>query len=462
MHQMKRITSAFLFFFTAMALVAQVPQKMTYQSVVRDANDLLVTNSTVGVQISITEQSSTFPVYVEQHTVTTNNNGLLTLQVGDGAVALGDFTSIDWGNGVYSIETEVDINGGTNYTINGMSELLSVPYAFHAQTVESSDNGGVTLDEAYNQGGAGAGRIINTDNGAVEIINSVAGNTKGLMITSSVPNSFGVDVAHSDVGVSVRAKSTNPANTFAAIQGETNSASGENAAIVGENTGAGYAVAGQIPASATGSAAIYGSNLRTDDGSGVEAIGYNGVYSVATNALGTGVAGINLNAGSVEASAIGVLGMGYVGVYGESTNAAEGWAGLFVGDVGVEGAGYATGGWINASDRRLKTNIVPITGALDKVNALNGTHYTITAKTSNREGEVKEVQREQYGVIAQEVEGVFPEMVQEKALFSNAGDDTVYKAVEYDQMIPVLLEAIKELNQKVDALQNEVDELKSK
>lgn len=462
MHIMKRIATTFLFFFTALALVAQVPQKMTYQSVVRDANDLLITNSTVGVQISITEQSSTFPVYVEQHTATTNNNGLLTLQVGDGSVLVGDFATIDWGNGVYSIETEVDLNGGTNYTINGISELLSVPYAFHAQTVESSAGGGVTLNEAYNHGGAGAGRIINTDNGALEINNSVTGNTKGLLVTTSVPSSFGVDVEHTNVGVAMRAISTNPLNNFAAAQAETNSSSPQNAAIIGQNTGAGYAVAGQIPASATGSAAVYGSNLRTDDGSGVEAIGFNGVYSVSTNALGTGVAGINLSLGSAEASAIGVLGMGYVGVYGESTNATEGWAGLFVGDLGVDGTGYATGGWINASDRRLKTNIVPITGALDKVNKLNGTHYTITTKTSNREGEVNEVQREQYGVIAQEVEKVFPEMVKEKALFSNAGDDTEYKAVEYDQLIPVLLEAIKELNQKVETLQNEVDELKSK
>lgn len=458
---MKRIASTFLFLFSALALVAQVPQKMTYQSVVRDADDLLVTNSTVGVQISITEGTSTFPVYIEQHTATTNNNGLLTLQVGDGLVIVGDFSSIDWGNGVYSIETGVDINGGANYTINGLSELLSVPYAFYAQNVESSTSG-VTLDEAYNQGGAGAGRIINTDNGAVEINNTVAGNTKGLYVTTSVPNSFGVDVEHAEIGVAVRAQSTNPLNTFAAAQAETNSSSPDNAAIIGQNTGAGYAVAGQIPTNATGSAAIYGSNLRTDGGSGLKAIGYDGVYSVATNAMGTGVAGINLSTGSVEASAVGVLGLGYVGVYGETTNVDEGWAGLFVGDLGVEGTGYAVGGWINASDRRLKSNIVPISGALHKVTGLNGTHYTITTKTSNRAGEVREVQREQYGVIAQEVEEVFPEMVKEKALFSHAGDDTVYKAVEYDQLIPVLLEAIKELNTKVEALQNEVNELKSK
>ena len=79
------------------------------------------------------------------------------------------------------------------------------------------------------------------------------------------------------------------------------------------------------------------------------------------------------------------------------------------------------------------------------------------------EGSEKEVEthsRLQYGVIAQEVESVFPEMVKEKSIFSNAGDDTVYKTVEYTQLIPVLLESIKELNLKVESLELELENLK--
>ena len=49
--------------------------------------------------------------------------------------------SIDWSNGPYYIKNEVDPSGGTNYTISGTSELLSVPYALHATSAESSDNG---------------------------------------------------------------------------------------------------------------------------------------------------------------------------------------------------------------------------------------------------------------------------------------------------------------------------------
>ena len=56
---------------------------------------------------------------------------------------------------------------------------------------------------------------------------------------------------------------------------------------------------------------------------------------------------------------------------------------------------------------------------------------------------------------------VFPEMVQEKALFINSGDETKYKTVDYNQLVPVLLEAIKELNSKVNSLEKEIEILKS-
>ena len=70
-------------------------------------------------------------------------------------------------------------------------------------------------------------------------------------------------------------------------------------------------------------------------------------------------------------------------------------------------------------------------------------------------------ERVQYGVIAQELEAVFPEMVQEKKLFINTGDNTSYKTVEYTQLIPVMIEAIKELNAEIEALKKELEEVQA-
>jgi hypothetical protein len=117
---------------------AQSPDKMSYQAVVRDSGDALVTNQAVGMQISILQTTATgTAVYVETQTPTTNVNGLLTLEIGAGSVVSGDFTTIDWSADSYFIKTETDPTGGSSYTITGTSQLLSVPYALHAKTAGS-------------------------------------------------------------------------------------------------------------------------------------------------------------------------------------------------------------------------------------------------------------------------------------------------------------------------------------
>jgi len=117
---------------------AQAPSKMSYQAVVRDASDVLVTNQAVGMQVSILQGSFTgTPAYVETHSPSTNINGLVSIEIGSGTVVSGTFNSIDWGNGPYFIKTETDPTGGTSYTITGTSQLLSVPYALRANIADS-------------------------------------------------------------------------------------------------------------------------------------------------------------------------------------------------------------------------------------------------------------------------------------------------------------------------------------
>ncbi|HOK52570.1 MAG TPA: FISUMP domain-containing protein, partial [Bacteroidales bacterium] len=116
----------------------QSPEKMSYQAIIRDASDSLITNTQVGMQISILQGSATgTAVYVEKQTPTTNANGLVSLEIGSGTIVSGSFASIDWANGPYFIKIETDPTGGTNYTITGTSQLLSVPYALHAKTAET-------------------------------------------------------------------------------------------------------------------------------------------------------------------------------------------------------------------------------------------------------------------------------------------------------------------------------------
>jgi hypothetical protein len=122
--------------FLSSFIYAQVPQKMSYQAVIRNNSNVLVVNSPVGMQISILQTSvSGTVVYSETHAVVTNANGLVSLEIGNGTPVLGSFSAINWANGPYFVKTETDPLGGTNYTITGTSQLLSVPYAQLAENV---------------------------------------------------------------------------------------------------------------------------------------------------------------------------------------------------------------------------------------------------------------------------------------------------------------------------------------
>ncbi len=123
-------------------LFAQIPERMSYQAVVRNNSNQLVTNQTVGIRVSILQGAvDGTSIYTETHTTTTNANGLMTIQVGSGTAHLGTFSSINWANGPYFMKTETDIAGGVNYTIVGTEQFLSVPFALYAKNAANGFTG---------------------------------------------------------------------------------------------------------------------------------------------------------------------------------------------------------------------------------------------------------------------------------------------------------------------------------
>ena len=134
---MKRFTFTFMLLLFFITVRAQVPAGFNYQAVVRNSSDELITNQEVSFRISILEGSeSGTSVYSETHSAETNDFGLATLRVGDGENKTGTFTPGGWGLSSYFIKIEMDPSGGTVYNYMGTSQLLAVPYAFHAKTVE--------------------------------------------------------------------------------------------------------------------------------------------------------------------------------------------------------------------------------------------------------------------------------------------------------------------------------------
>jgi uncharacterized protein (TIGR02145 family) len=139
---MKKILITLALLVATTMLLAQAPQKFSYQGVIRDAAGNLVRNAPVGVRVSILKNSTEgVAVYCETHRQTTNANGLLTLTIGNGTVVGGEMAAIDWADGPYFLKTETDITGGSNYTLVGAQQLLSVPYALYAGSTTNAFSG---------------------------------------------------------------------------------------------------------------------------------------------------------------------------------------------------------------------------------------------------------------------------------------------------------------------------------
>jgi len=127
------------FIFTSVALKAQSPQKINFQSIVRNTNGVIVSNKSVNFKITILSGSTTgTPVYSETHLKTTDAIGLVSLQIGSGTVSSGIFSSLNWGNASHFIKLEADFTGGNTYVTLGTQELMSVPYAMYAAKTDTT------------------------------------------------------------------------------------------------------------------------------------------------------------------------------------------------------------------------------------------------------------------------------------------------------------------------------------
>jgi len=174
-----------LFTFLAAVLLtatiwAQSPEKMSYQAVIRNSSDALVTNTLIGMEINIRQGSpSGTIVYTETQTPTTNANGLVSIEIGGGA----GFSTINWASDTFFIETKTAVVPPlTTYTITGTSQLLSVPYALYAKTAGSTNGtSGHYVGELY-----GGGVVFWVDHtGQHGLICNMIDNSTGIIWTTA-------------------------------------------------------------------------------------------------------------------------------------------------------------------------------------------------------------------------------------------------------------------------------------
>ena len=225
--------------------------------------------------------------------------------------------------------------------------------------------------------------------------------------------------------------------TAATLTGTLQTAAQTNITSVGTLTGLSVSTGG---ISTTGPLTVTGSPVSLGSNASVVITGGTAGTYLQTDGAGNLKWAPVIIPPSTKSSAVG-----QIAVYDTATST-QGTTGLTYsgGTMTVTGAISATGDIIafNTSDSRLKTNVTAITDALEKIDQISGVTFDWVPEISltdplkaNREA----------GVLAQEVEKVLPEVVTTR--------DDGYMAVRYEKLVPLLIEAIKELKQKVTQLE---------
>ena len=365
---MKKLYPLLALLFLAVSVWAQSPQIMSYQAVVRDNDNSLVINRPVGVKISFLQGSDNGnTVYSEQFNPNpeTNANGLLTLEIGGGNPVSGTFSEIDWSKGPYFIRTEIDPSGGSNYTVTGTSQLLSVPFALHAKTVEfdkvdDADND--PTNEIQQLSLSGTSLALSRGGGTVTLPSGFSLPYEGSV--SSSGNAFSVENKGSGGGI----RALTP--TGVGVYGNTTSSSGLGYGVFGSSASSdGRGVYGEASSISGNNYGVFG---RSASNAG------NGVFGWATSTTGInyGVSGLSASTSGrgVYGEASSATGFNY-GVFGK-TNSSQGY--------GVYGIAESTTG--NTYSVRGENKSSTGTGVYGVASSNTGNNYGVRGWTSSSSG----------------------------------------------------------------------------
>ena len=150
---MKKTILLFIFVCLGFLTKAQSPQAIPYQAIVRNTSGNIISNQPVKLRFSIHDSLTTGTVvFKEIHTISTNAQGLVNVNIGQGAVQGGTFSAINWGKNGKFIQTELDALNNNTYTDLGTIQMMSVPYALYAASSGSSNNF-LNNSASFNDGG---------------------------------------------------------------------------------------------------------------------------------------------------------------------------------------------------------------------------------------------------------------------------------------------------------------------
>lgn len=496
-HSAYGIWSLILVLLTTFHTWAQAPKMFNFQGVARDASGKVVANGEIGYSFTIHKGTPNGQsVFTSDGTTNTNSSGIFNLTIGTGASPLPD---LQWSSESYYLQVSVDPDGaanGSSFTDVGTTQLLSVPYSLYANEagkwadhkpiVQTGSLGSSPIlpSVAYNivptmiwyprkaAFRVGSGSESSWGDASIGTSSFAAGFSPKAMGSSSIAlgneakatfdNSvaIGSDVeANAVYAVSIGYQSIAHTMNSVAI-GYMTAASGKGSTSLGWGTSAkavGSVAAGLFnndsdnpsPSVANSTDRLFqmGNGVGSNNRSNALTILRNGNIGIGNNTLAPefildvggrarmkhngATSGIHFNnSANVAEGFVGMVHDNAIGFY-----IANAWR-LVVGSDGIVSANN----FFETSDKRLKKNIRPLNSCLPGITRLQG--YTYNWKDPKNNPGL------QTGLIAQEVEIHYPELVNT--------DKQGFKSVNYTGLIPHLIEAVKELDQKTQ----EIAELK--
>jgi hypothetical protein len=429
----------------------------------------------------------------------TNANGLASLEIGAGTPVTGTMEAIDWGSGPYYLKSEVDIDGGTSYSLSITSELLSVPYALYAETAGSSgaskiddlsdgktnEDGsslflgnlaGLDDDGGDNHNlGIGYGALaLNTSArynmaiGELTLVNNTTGeqniavgngallnNTEGSENIAIGNDALGSNlIGNGNVALGYRAGSNetgdnklyiaNSNTNTPLIYGEfDNKRLTLNGRTTVNSASSGYALGGIINTYIGDIAGVFGRNT-VEDGLGYGVYGEGGKIGVRGIVTPTGTSTYY----GVHGQVFGNLGTN-IGVFGIATGDATNYGVYASGDLAY------TGVLISASDQKLKTNINKLNNVMATIMSLQPRSYNF--KESYQKSMLVS-DNLQFGFMAQELQTVLPELVSENEHpgVKKEDEEISYLGINYIGLIPILAAGIQEQQEHIKILEDKI------
>jgi hypothetical protein len=487
---MKPLFLSLLFLLSFQFLAAQAPEQFSFQGVARGADGKIVKNILTRLRVTIHSESLGGPVvYCETHRASTNDHGIFTIAIGKGVTESGEFDKISWNTINHFLQLELDPMGGNDLVNLGSTQLLSVPYALHAKEARQWSDGmpviqrmkfGSEINENTDPADPKVKKYLlpNIDDAAAMIWYPLKGSFRignaengkwNDALTGQFSFATGRGTEASGEASVATGTFTKALASFSMSIGQNSEASGSSSLSTGSFTkaiGRASTAAGiNVFSKAAGSFAIGSFNNVTDSpdpeteqqSDRIFQIG-NGDSNGKKNAL-TLLRNGNFGLGENVLEPTRILDIGgrprirhngaTAGIWFDNTqNTERGFVGMRTDNemgfyidtwqlwVNNQGNAYLKGNVNLTSDARLKRNLVPLSGSLVKMNRLIGYHYNWIDPARE--------QALQTGLIAQEVEKLFPELVK--------SDDKGFKSVNYIGLIPHMIESIKQLTKENEAL----------